>query len=74
MHTEARGSVDLGKDLSEAGRNKAGESSVRMDDPYPLLRLQMRAAWNAFLFEGIHFKMGLDGEIDYTPMGTEQDV
>lgn len=74
LHTEARGSVDLGKDLSEAGRNKAGESSVRMDDPYPLLRLQMRAAWNAFLFEGIHFKMGLDGEIDYTPMGTEQDV
>ena len=65
LHREARCSVDLSKDLSEAGKNKAGESSIDKEHPHPLLRLQIGSAWSSFLFEGIHFKMGLDGEIEF---------
>jgi CRISPR-associated endonuclease Csn1 len=66
LHTEARRSVDLGKDLGEAGKNKAGESCIDRQIPHPLLRLQIGFAWSSFFFEGIHFKMGLTGVTTFT--------
>lgn len=62
-HLEARSSVVLSKDLVEAGKHKAGESSVNFVDPHELLLLSPGVYFDNMLFEGIHFKMIIDGTI-----------
>lgn len=71
LHTEARGSVELSEALGEAGKNKKGESSIDRERPHLLLRLQIGYAWDSLLFEGIHFKMDLNGDITYRPDASE---
>jgi len=65
FHREARAKKDLEADLKTAQKNSSGSSSVDYEHPHEVLCLNLRKAWNSFLFEGIHFKMGLDGRIEY---------
>ena len=62
-HLEARASVVLAKDLADAGKHKAGESSIDFVRPHELLLLSPGVYFGNMLFEGIHFKMMLDGTI-----------
>ena len=62
-HLEARASVMLAKDLAEAGKHKNGESSIDFETPHELLYLSQSVCLRSMLFEGIHFKMMLDGSI-----------
>jgi len=41
------------------------KSSVDFENPHELLHLNLENAWSSFLFEGIHFEMGLDGTITF---------
>ncbi|MDD4019254.1 MAG: HNH endonuclease domain-containing protein [Kiritimatiellae bacterium] len=65
FHREARSKKDLEADLKAAQKNCSGSSSVDYEHPHEVLCLNLRKAWSSFLFEGIHFKMGLDGRIEY---------
>jgi hypothetical protein len=62
-HLEARASVVLAKDLIEAGKHKAGESAVDFVHPHELLLLSPGVYFENMLFEGMHFKMMIDGSI-----------
>ena len=62
-HVEARASVVLAKDLVSIGKHKAGESTVDFTSPHELLLLSPGVYFKTMLFEGIHFKMTLDGSI-----------
>ncbi len=62
-HLEARASVVLAKDLTDAGKHKNGESSIDFEKPHELLYLSQSVLLKSMLFEGIHFKMMLDGTI-----------
>lgn len=62
-HLEARASVVLAKDLMGAGKHKAGESVVDFANPHELLLLSPGVYFENMLFEGIHFKMMIDGTI-----------
>ena len=64
-HIEARASVVLGKDLAEQGKHKDGESSIDFNAPHELLRLSPGTYLKQMLFEGIHFRMALDGTIKF---------
>ena len=65
LHTEARASVVLAKDLARAGKHKAGESAVNFEKPHELLLLSPGAYFKNMLFEGIDFKMAIDGTITF---------
>jgi CRISPR-associated endonuclease Csn1 len=65
FHREARRMKDLSADLIAIGKKGAGQSSIDFEQPHELLLLNFKKAWSSFLFEGIHFTMGLDGEITY---------
>ena len=65
FHKEARRMVDLEKTLGESGKNKKGQSGVDYEEPHEMLLLNLSKWWATLLFEGIHFKMGLDGGIQY---------
>ena len=65
LHKEARRLKDLSVDLVSTGKKGAGQSSVDFEKPHELLLLNLKKAWASFLFEGIHFKMGLDGRVKY---------
>ena len=62
-HLEARASVVLAKDLTIVGKHKAGESQIDFVNPHELLLLSPVVYFAKMLFEGIHFKMQLDGSI-----------
>lgn len=64
-HTEARAAVVLGKDLIAVGKHKAGESVIDFKNPHELLLLSPARYCFQMLFEGIHFKMMLDGSIKF---------
>ena len=64
-HLEARASVVLAKDLAAAGKHKAGESQIDFEKPHELLLLSPGVYFAKMLFEGIHFKMLLDGSIKF---------
>lgn len=64
-HLEARASVVLAKDLTAAGKHKAGESQIDFEKPHELLLLSPGVYLAKMLFEGIHFKMQLDGSIKF---------
>ena len=65
LHSEARPAVVLEKDLSELGKNRAGESQIAFVSPHEMLRLSPNAYCNQMWFEGVHFKMMLDGTIKF---------
>jgi len=60
-HSEARPSVVLSSDLASIGKHKAGESSISLNNPHELLLLSPGVYFKNMLFEGIHFKMIIDG-------------
>ena len=64
-HMEARASVVLAKDLATDGKQKTGESSVDFITPHELLYLSPSVFLRQMLFEGIHFRMMLDGSINF---------
>ena len=65
LHIEARASVVLAKDLVDQGKHKAGESSIDFVNPHELLLLSPGVFLKQMLFEGIHFRMMLDGSIKF---------
>ena len=64
-HVEARPSVTLARDLVLAGKHKAGESQIDFKLPHELLLLSPSVYFKNMLFEGIHFKMHIDGTIEF---------
>lgn len=68
-HCEARRMKDLQKELSATGKNQQGQSSIDFNKPHELLLISEKKAWKFFLFEGIHFTMGLDGTITFVDRG-----
>lgn len=64
-HTEARAAVDLGKDLVALGKHKAGESAIDFENPHELMLLSPVRYCGHMLFEGVHFRMMLDGSIRF---------
>jgi hypothetical protein len=65
LHIEARASTVLEAELAAGGFNKKGESKVDLDNPYRLLLISPKVSLSQMLFEGIHFKMMLDGSIEF---------
>ena len=63
LHIEARASTVLEADLAAEGFHKKGESKIDLDNPYRLLLVSPKSYLSQMLFEGIHFKMMLDGSI-----------
>lgn len=64
-HLDARASVVLAKDLVAAGKHKAGESCINLIEPHELLLLSPGVYLNQMLFEGIHFRMTIDGTLTF---------
>lgn len=65
FHSEARASTVLAKALQEAGKHAAGESSISLRSPHELLLLSPGTFKTQVMFEGIHFRMMLDGSIQF---------
>lgn len=65
LHSEARPSVVLEKVLGEMGKNKKGESKIDFTHPHEMLLVSPNSYCNQMWFEGIHFKMMLDGTIKF---------
>ena len=65
FHKEARASTILEKALRETGKNAKGTSSLNFDTPELLLLMGAPVYTKHMLFEGIHFKMMLDGTIKF---------
>lgn len=65
FHREARASVVLKKALGAKGKHEAGESKIDIHSPHELLLLSTTTYMHQMLFEGIHFKMMLDGTIKF---------
>lgn len=66
LHVEARSSVDLGKYLDATSvKRKKGEKSIDLETPHELLRLSPNTYFKQMVFEGIHFKMMMDGSIRF---------
>ncbi len=65
LHTEARAGTVLSADLAKAGKLAAGESKIDLEHPHELLLLFPSAYLKQMQFEGIHFKIMLDGTIQF---------
>ena len=65
FHREARQSTILEKALKECGKSGKGTSSINFNDPELLLLMGMPTYTKHMLFEGIHFKVMLDGSIKF---------
>ena len=65
LHIEARASTVLEGELAATGFNKKGESRINYDVPHRLLLLSPGTYTKQMLFEGIHFRMMLDGSIHF---------
>lgn len=65
FHSEARASVVLAKNLLGMGKHKAGESTLDFEHPHELLLLSPARYCSQMLFESIHFRMMLDGTIEW---------
>ena len=64
-HLEARASVVLSKELKDAGKHASGESKIDLEHAHELLLVSPGVYIPQMLFEGIHFKMNLDGSIRF---------
>jgi len=64
-HIEARASVVLSKDLKASGKHATGESKIDLEHPHELLYVSPSVYLGQLLFEGIHFRMMLDGTIKF---------
>lgn len=65
FHSEARASVVLEKELYALGKNKKGESKIDFVNPHEMLLVSPAVYLKQMYFEGIHFKMLLDGTIKF---------
>lgn len=65
FHREARQSTLLEKALKESGKSAKGTSLINFNEPELLLLMGVVAYTRHMLFEGIHFKMMLDGSIKF---------
>lgn len=64
-HAEARSATVLGADLFDQGFHRAGESRLNFEEPFRLLLISPVVYFSQMLFEGIHFRMALDGTISF---------
>ena len=64
-HAEARAATVLEADLFAKGLHKKGESRLNFEEPFCLLRVSPKVYFSQMLFEGIHFRMALDGTISF---------
>lgn len=64
-HSEARAATVLEADLFAKGFHKKGESKLNFEDPFLLLLVSPKTYFSQLLFEGIHFRMALDGTITF---------
>lgn len=64
-HREARPKVILEKDLLSQGKKKDGASKINFETPEPLLLISSSTFFNHLLFENVHFRLGLDGSIEW---------
>ena len=65
FHTEARAATVLAADLKDSGHSKSGDSRISFAPPSALLYLSPSTFLGQMLFEGIHFRMALDGSITF---------
>lgn len=65
FHTEARAATVLEASLVASGFHKKGESKLNFDEPFRLLLVSPKVYLGQMLFEGIHFRMALDGSITF---------
>ena len=65
FHTEARAVTILASDLKNSGHSKSGDSCISFSPPSVLLYLSPSTFLGQMLFEGIHFRMALDGSITF---------
>lgn len=65
FHTEARAATVLEASLAANGFHKKGESKLNFDEPFRLLLVSPKVYLGQMLFEGIHFRMALDGSITF---------
>lgn len=65
FHTEARAATILASDLKNSGHSKSGDSCISFSPPSVLLYLSPSTFLGQMLFEGIHFRMALDGSITF---------
>ena len=65
FNSEARASVVLSKDLKEAGKHAAGESKIDLIHPHELLLVSPSVYGSQVAFEGVHFRMLIDGSIQF---------
>lgn len=65
FHREARAATILSDALKSDGKPAKGDSFVNLDQHSQLLRLSSSTYVNCMLFEGIHFRMKLDGTIEF---------
>ena len=65
FHTEARAATVLEASLAADGLHKKGESRLNFDEPFRLLLVSPKVYLSQMLFEGIHFRMALDGTITF---------
>ena len=65
FHTEARAATILASDLKNSGHSKSGDSCISFTPPSVLLYLSPSTFLGQMLFEGVHFRMALDGSITF---------
>ena len=65
FHTEARAATILATDLKNSGHSKTGDSCISFTPPSVLLYLRPSTFLEQMLFEGIHFRMALDGSVTF---------
>lgn len=63
VHTEARSDKELSEYLRSIERPDCGETSINLKEPSPRLLLVPSTYLKRVLFEGVHFRMAMDGTI-----------
>ena len=74
FHAEARATTVLAAELKAEGKpgNGKGSSTISLDAPHELLRLRPSTYRNQVIFEGVHFRMLMDGSIRFMDSGNPE--
>ena len=65
FHREARRSTVLADALQQCGKSKKGESKLDFVTPERKLRVSQGVFLEHLLYEGVHFTLSMDGEIEW---------
>lgn len=64
-HREARRSTILSDELQMSGKSKTGASELNFLQPEPLLLVTKGVFLEHMLYEGVHFTLSMDGEVEW---------